>query len=146
MSDHFAATFDHLLPQLDCLQQRTVLCAKEFNLLGWLSVLLLEKDQFDLSAQQLRDALTLRYCKPLLNLPVTCDGCGATFTVDHALDCQFGALVTRRHNKVRDAVGDLASLVWSPVRREPVVKEVGDDEQGALVADLAICGVLATPV
>ena len=48
--------------------------------------------------------------------------------------------MTRRHNEVRDAVGDLASLVWNPVRCEPVVKEAGHDEQGALVADLAIRG------
>ena len=49
--------------------------------------------------------------------------------------------MNRRHNEVRDALGDLFSLVWNPVRREPVVKETGDDKQGALVADLAISGV-----
>ena len=31
--------------------------------------------------------------------------------------------------------------MWNPVRREPVVREAGHDEQGALVADLAIRGV-----
>ena len=97
-----------------------MLRAKEFNVSGWLSVLLLVKNQFDLSTQEFRDALTLRHRKPLLSLPGTCDGCGATFTVDHALDCRFGGLVTRRHNEVRDAVGDLASLVWNPVRHEPI--------------------------
>ena len=50
---------------------------------------------------------------------------GAAFTVDHALDC-------------RSVVEDLAFLVWNS---EPIVKEAGDDEQGALVADLAIRGV-----
>ena len=99
------------------------------------------KDQFDLSAQEFRDALALHYHKPLLSLPGTCDGCGATFTVDHALDYCFGGLVTRRHNEVHDAVGDLASLVWNPVRREPIVKEAGSDDCGALIADLAIRGV-----
>ena len=34
LSDRFKATFDHLLPQLDCLQQRTVLRAEEFNFQG----------------------------------------------------------------------------------------------------------------
>ena len=43
-----------------------------------------------------------------------CDDCGAPFSVVHSLDCCFGGLVTRRHNEVRDAFGDLASLVWSP--------------------------------
>ena len=52
-----------------------------------------------------------------------------------------GVLVTCRHNEVRDAAGDFASLVWNPVRYEHIVKEAGGDAQGALVADLAICGV-----
>ena len=133
--------FNALLTQLDPLQQRAVLHAKEFNLSGWLSVIPLERDQFDLSPQEFRDALALRYQKPMLNLPGNCDGCGATFTVDHALDCRFGGLVTRRHNEVRNAFGDLASMVWSPVHREPVVWEAFDDGHGALIADLAVCGV-----
>ena len=40
--------------------------------------------------------------------------------------------MTCRHNEVRDAVGDLVSFVWNPVRCEPIVKEAGDDEQGTL--------------
>ena len=40
---------------------------------------------------------------------------------------------------MQDAVGDLASLVWNPVRREPIVKEDGDDEHGAFIAALAVC-------
>ena len=97
---HFTATFNHLLPQLDCLQQHTVLHTKELNFLVWLSVLPLKKDQFGLSAQQFRDALAFCYCKLLLNLPGVCHGCGATFTVNHALDCRFGGLVTYRYNQV----------------------------------------------
>ena len=42
---------------------------------------------------------------------------------------------------MHDAVGDLASLVWNPVQHEPIVKEAGDDDCSALIADLAICGV-----
>ena len=140
LNEYFSCKFDALLPQLDPLQQRSVLRAKEFNLSGWLSVLPLERDQFDLSPQEFRDALALRYRKLLLNLPGNCDGCGATFTTDHALDCRFGGLVTRRHNEVRDAFGDLSSLVWGLVHREPVVQEACDG-RGALIADLAVRGV-----
>ena len=39
-------------------------------------------------------------------------------------------------------VRHLASLVWNPVMHEPILKKAGDEEQGALVAHLAICGVL----
>ena len=97
------------------MQQRAILRARDGNISSWLSVLPLARSQFDLSAQEFRDGLALRYRKPLLSLPSVCDGCGAPFSVDHALDCPFGGLVTRRHNEVRDAFGDLASLVWSPV-------------------------------
>ena len=77
----------------------------------------------------------------MLNFPESCDGCGATFTVDRALDCRFGGKVTRRHNEVCDAFGDLSSLVWGPVHCEPVVQEASDDSHGVLKADLAVHGI-----
>ena len=77
-----------------------------------------------------------------LNTPDMCDGCGCVFTLSHALSCRKGGLVIQRHNEVRDAIGDLASLVWNKVRREPVVREA-DYNLGtsALVADLGVRGV-----
>ena len=48
-------------------------------------------------------------------------GCGAEFSIERSLDCRFGGLVNRCHNEIHDAIGDLASLVWSNVVREPVV-------------------------
>jgi hypothetical protein len=51
-------------------------------------------------------------------------------------------LVILRHNEIRDAVGDLADLVWHQVHREPIVQEANDDTgTPALVADLGIRGV-----
>ena len=51
-------------------------------------------------------------------------------------------MVGRRHNEVRDAFGDLASLVWSQVCREPIVRESHSaDDGGVLVADLCVRGV-----
>ena len=83
----------------------------------------LEKSQFDLSAQEFRDVLALRCRKPLLCLPPCCEGCGAPFTIKHALDCRIGGLVGRRHNEVCDVFGDLAALVWNQVVKEPVVSD-----------------------
>ena len=99
------------------------------------------RSQFDLSAQEFRDGLALRYKKPLLSLPSVCDGCGGQFSIGHALDCRFGGLVGRRHNEVRDAFGDLASLVWSPVTKEPVVRDGSATGADTLVADLCVRGV-----
>ena len=42
---------------------------------------------------------------------------------------------------MRDAFGDLSSLVWGPVHREPVVQEASDDGRTVLKADLAVRGV-----
>ena len=109
----FANHFTSLLLSFDLLRQQSILRAKEYNLSSCLTVTPIEKDQFDLSAQ---DGLTLCHMRPLLSLPHCCDGCGAPFTVTHALDCHVGGLVICKHNEVCDAFRSLASLVWSPVQ------------------------------
>jgi len=70
-------------------------------------------------------------------LPCVCDGCCASFTVEHALDCRVGGLVTQHHNEIRDAIGDLLTLAWGQVQREPVVCDASE----TLVADLRVRGV-----
>ncbi len=81
---------------------------------------------FKLSAIEFRDALSVRYRRPLLNAPSHCDGCSAPFSLTHALDCKKGGLVILRHNEIRDALGDLAGLVWRDINREPLVLEAND--------------------
>ena len=141
MNSIFTEQFDELLPLFDSSHQRAILRAKDHNISSWLSVLPLARSQFDLSAQEFRDGLALRYKKPLLALPLSCDGCGAPFSIEHALDCRFGGLVCRRHNEVHDAFGDLASLVWSPVTKEPIVCDGSVDASDTLIADLCVRGV-----
>jgi len=141
MNIRYTDEFDKLLLSFDPSQQRAILRAREHRISSWLAVTPLERSQFDLSAQEFRDGLALRYKKPLLCLPPCCDGCGATFSIEHALDCRIGGLVGRRHNEVRDAFGDLASLVWNPVVREPVVSDGSDGISEPLVADLCVRGV-----
>ena len=101
----------------------------------------LASGQFDLSilrAQDFRESLALHYKNPLLSLPSSvCDGCGMPFSTEHALDCRFGGFVPCRHNEVQDAFGDLASLVGSPVVKEPVVRD-GSTGANTLIADLCV--------
>ena len=66
-------------------------------------------------------------------MPSHCDGCGSTFDLSHALDCQ-------RHNEVRDALGDLVVLVCKDVICEPIVCE-GSDTAPTLIVNLEIRGV-----
>jgi hypothetical protein len=108
----------------------------------WLTVLPIAKNHFDLSCSEFRDALCLRYQRGLLRSPATCDGCDASFSVSHAISCKKGGLIVRRHNEVRDALGDLCSLVWKDVVREPVIREANPStNEPALVADLGVRGV-----
>ena len=59
----------------------------------------------------------------------------------HALDCRIGGLVIQQHNEIRDALGDLASIVYKEVIREPVVREADDKNNvPALIADLGVRG------
>ena len=109
---------------------------------SWLTVLPIALHHFDLSATEFRDSLALRYHRPLLKAPAKCDGCGDVFNMTHALDCRKGGLVIQRHNEVRDALGDLASLVYKDVIHEPTVQEANDVcGIPSLVADLSIRGV-----
>ena len=82
-----------------------------------------EQDNFDLTAEEFRDALTVRYKKPLLSFPPHCDGCGAPSSFDHFLICKKGGLIVQRHNEIRDAIGDLAALLWGQVKCELVVAD-----------------------
>ena len=78
----------------------------------------------------------------MFNIPPYCDGCGSPSSLDHFLVCRKGGLIIQRHNEIRDAIGDLAALAWSSVKREPIVKEAHDGySTDVLVADLYIRGV-----
>ena len=133
---------DAALESMDAKKRRTVMRAVDGKTSNWLTVMPVARHQFDLSAVEFRDALAIRYSRPLLRMPANCDGCGGPFDMTHALDCKKGGLVTQRHNEVRDALGDIAALAYKEVVREPVVREA-DEARGisALVADLGVRGV-----
>lgn len=128
------------IQELGNLQRRAIHRARDAKISSWLNVLPVAKHHFDLSSSEFRDALALRYKKPLLHIPLNCDGCGSPFDLSHALSCRNGGLVIQRHNEIRDTLGDLAALAWGQVHREPIVREA-DSNSPALIADLAIRGV-----
>ena len=85
--------------------------SRDNDLSAWLTVMPIERDNYDLTAQEFRDALAVRYKKPLLSIPPHCDGCGAPSSLDHFLICKKGGLIVQRHNEIRDAIGDLLSCI-----------------------------------
>ena len=78
----------------------------------------------------------------VLRMSVWCDDCGPQSSLEHSLDCKKGGLVTQRHNKVHDSLGDIASLVYQDVLREPVVREDNEPRGNVtMIADLSIRGL-----
>ena len=136
---------DSVLSTLDARQVhvRAIQMAVTLKTFSWLTVLPTACHHFiNLSATEFRDALTVRYHRPILKVPVTCDGCGATFSYKHALDCKKGGLVTRCHNEVRDTLGDLSSIVYKDIILEQVIQEAREvTDEPSLVADLGVQGV-----
>ena len=114
---------DAILATLSPGRQRAIMRVVEGKTSSWLTTLPLQSCHFDLVPVQFRDGLALRYLRHPSNLPAKYDGCGANFTLQHALDCKKGGLVILRHNEIRDCIGDLASQVWPQVIKEPIVNE-----------------------
>ena len=75
--------FSVVLSGFDSTHQCVLQRARDNDFDVWLSVTPIESNNFDLGAQEFRDALTIRYHKPQLNLPSKCDGCGTTSSLDH---------------------------------------------------------------
>ena len=59
-------------------------------------------DNFDMSPNEFRDAIALRYGRIPIDLPTHCDADGEVFSVNHALNCSKGGLVYGRHNELKD--------------------------------------------
>jgi hypothetical protein len=68
----------------------------------------------ELSAQEFRDALLLRYARCPPDLQIRCDGCQQKFSVHHALECKRGGLINALHDEIRDELSDLASKAFFP--------------------------------
>uniref|UniRef100_A0A1X7VJI9 Uncharacterized protein n=1 Tax=Amphimedon queenslandica TaxID=400682 RepID=A0A1X7VJI9_AMPQE len=113
--------------------KRAILRARD-SLSHWLCALPVQNNNFNLFSQEFRDAIFMRYLKPLVSL---CDGCGATFSTVHALDCRKAGLVSQRHNEICDLLCDLSSIARNNVMREPIIQErnVTTNSEG-LVADV----------
>ena len=90
---------------------------------NWLSVRPSEEHGFVLNKSDFRDAVSLRYNRPVKNLPSTC-ACGQSFDVTHAMNCKKGGYVTIRHNDIRDFEAGLLSKVCSDVQTEPPLQPV----------------------
>ena len=132
------------LAMIECFQsdqKRCLLRKIDQKCSGWLSIVPSKDNHFDLSPDEFRDALALRYGKTPANLPKICDADGATFDVNHALNCPKGGLVYGRHNECRDLNCDLLRLAGlKQIVSEPILRESDVNGENGLRADWGVRG------
>ena len=95
---------------------------------SWLTVLPIKQLEFSLSKAEFWDAIYLRYGLPLKRLPSHC-GCSKVYTIQHALSCKKGGIVTLRHNEIRDNIGEMLPEFTNNVRIEPILQPLTGEEQ-----------------
>jgi hypothetical protein len=112
---------DSILKKLPPERCRTILRGEETG--AWLSSSPSIVNGTELSTQEFRDALHMRYGITPPDLPLKCDGCDQHFTLQHALSCKKGGLVIFRHNEIRDELVYLAGKAFTPsaIRDEPLI-------------------------
>ena len=88
LRSHDELKLESVLEVIDDKKSRSVRRAINGKTSNWLTIMQISKYHFDLSPIECRDALGLRYHRPLLRMSACCDGCGAQSSLEHALYCK----------------------------------------------------------
>lgn len=98
----------------------------------WVTVMPSTANGTELSAEEFRDGVRLRFGLTPGNLQEHCDGCAQRFSVGHALTCKKGGLVLLRHNDVKAEWNNVCAqaLTASAVTDEPLI-HTGRDHRAA---------------
>jgi hypothetical protein len=97
---------------------------------AWLTTLPNRLNGSDLSAEEFRDGIRLRFGMLPNAMPPHCDGCGEKFTTEHAMSCRKGGLILHRHNDMVTTWGQLCGQALTPstVSDEPLIQPSRDVE------------------
>ena len=85
---------------------------------SWLGCLPLKREGFSLNKREFYDGVRLRYRWTPKYMPSTCI-CGKRFDVDHAISCQKGGFIHRRHDELKELIGHIAGDLYCDVEIEP---------------------------
>ena len=77
----------------------------------------------ELAPDEFQDGLRIRFGLTPASLPHRCEGCGQRFSVEHAMSCKVGGLVSYRHDYVKAEFHSLCAtaLSNSQVHDEPLI-------------------------
>ena len=82
---------------------------------AWLSSVPHHLNGTELSQEEFRNNLCLRYGLMPQDIFATCDGCGKNFLIDHAVSCPKGGLLMARHNDDGKEWGALGARALVPI-------------------------------
>ena len=90
---------------------------------AWLSVVPNRLNGTELSREEFRDNIRLRYGLMPQYIPATCNGCVKKFSIEHTLSCPKVCLVIARNDDAAKEWGNLGarSLVPSAIIYEPKI-------------------------
>ena len=97
---------------------------------AWLTAMSNALNGTDLSMDEFRDSLRIRFGLAPSSLPHRCDGCGQRFTVDHAMSCKT-VFSIQRHDDVKAEWHHLCAQALKPsaVTDEPLIQTSRDVRQ-----------------
>jgi hypothetical protein len=125
-----ALALERLCSKASAADSRRMLRSRETG--AWLTTMPDSQNGTELSVDEFRDSLRLRFGLVPASLPHRCDGCTERFSVEHAMKCKRGGLVTLRHNDVQAEWEHLCATALTPsaVSDEPLL-QTGRDVQRA---------------
>ena len=90
---------------------------------SWLSAISHRLNSTELSRDEFRDNLRLRYGLMPQDIPATCDGCGKKVLIEHAISFPKGGLVLARHDDAAKEWGALGAraLIPSAITYKPKI-------------------------
>ena len=112
-----------LKPKLSGAGQRAMEQASEKGASSWLTAIPMSKHGFNLHKQAFRDALCLRFGWTPTRLATHCP-CGQPFSVNHVFSCPKGAMLSIRHNAIRDITAQLLMEVCPNMCVEPTLQRL----------------------
>ena len=119
-----------LRTHLDPSSQRALDLGSAKGASNWLTTLPLQEHGFALHKSAFHDAVALRYGWSPQRTPAHC-ACGTSFSVEHALSCPKGGLLSIRHNEIRYLTATLLTEVCSQVAVGPELQLVSQQDYPA---------------
>uniref|UniRef100_A0A0G4IDX9 Uncharacterized protein n=1 Tax=Chromera velia CCMP2878 TaxID=1169474 RepID=A0A0G4IDX9_9ALVE len=128
-------------------QYEEVRQSKEKRQSGWLMATPLKEHGMNLSPDEFRDAMTIRYQGRVGGEKSRYEGCRGRWSLQHALNYPVGGLPTLRYDEVNRTWASLAAEAYpagAVHAKEPIIKEEGE-VQGcpALKGDFQVRGAYA---